>query len=144
MTVKGTGHDLAGRCSADNSININMQRMNKILGVDKKANTITVEAGITFGDIQQELVLKHGRVAVSGQLASVGPGGFLAGGGHGPLSRQYGLGSDQVVNFVVVTPEGKLVKVSDEGESQTHTLICCSLVSCCVWMVFGFKLIPKP
>ena len=49
---------------------------------------------------------KHGLRIVGGFYPSVGgAGGYTQGGGHPPLSSQYGLGADQVLEWEVVTAE---------------------------------------
>jgi hypothetical protein len=52
----------------------------------------------------------HGLRVVGGGCATVGlVGGFAQGGGHSSLSSTYGLGADQVLEWEVVTADGKLV-----------------------------------
>ena len=40
-------------------------------------------------------------------------GGYLASGGHSPLSSVYGMGADQALAFELVKPNGELVNVSE-------------------------------
>ena len=48
-------------------------------------------------------------VVVGGSSYSVGAaGGWVLGGGHSSLSPQYGLGVDNVLQFEIVTPDGKV------------------------------------
>lgn len=52
-------------------------------------------------------------VVVTGECPSVGlAGGYTQGGGHSALSTIYGLAADNVLEFEVVTPTGKLVTAS--------------------------------
>ena len=56
---------------------------------------------------------QHGLRVVGGFCPSVGvAGGYTQGGGHSPLSSQYGLGADQVLEWEVVTAEGKHIVAS--------------------------------
>ena len=58
-------------------------------------------------------VHKHGLRIVGGFCPSVGiAGGYTQGGGHSPLRSQYGLGADQVLEWEVVTAEGKHIVAS--------------------------------
>lgn len=91
LTVKGTGHDYNGRCSADGSLNINTRLLSSLF-FDIAQNKTFVGAGATFGDVLRGAVLKHGKAVVSGHDLTVGPGGCLMGGCHGALARQHGLG----------------------------------------------------
>lgn len=74
-----------------------------------------LQMGATFGKIQEVLVKQHSRVTVAGQQSTIGPGGCLGGGCHGPLSRLHGLGADNVISYTLVTPQGQLVRASNEG-----------------------------
>ncbi|KXH56567.1 FAD-dependent monooxygenase [Colletotrichum salicis] len=58
-----------------------------------------------------------GRTLVSGQVKTVGVGGFIGGGGHGPLSSHYGLAADQVLQATVVTTTGDIL-VANEAQNQ--------------------------
>jgi FAD/FMN-containing dehydrogenase len=56
---------------------------------------------------------KVGQVFVAGECQSVGfSGGYIQGGGHGPFSTLYGMGSDQALEFTLVTANGKHVTAS--------------------------------
>lgn len=44
-------------------------------------------------------------------------GGYLAGGGHSPVTSVHGLGSDQVLSIDIVTPDGRFV-TADETQNQ--------------------------
>ena len=50
---------------------------------------------------------------VGGENPSVGVGGWLLGAGHGQLSAKYGLGVDNVLEMLVVTPTGEEVTASE-------------------------------
>jgi hypothetical protein len=54
---------------------------------------------------------------VAGGPETVGPGGYLTGGGHGPLSATYGMGADQVLEMEIVTPGGEIL-TSNECQNQ--------------------------
>lgn len=54
-----------------------------------------------------------GRTLISGQDPTVGLGGFIGGGGNGPLSSRYGLSADQVLQATIVTSEGQILTVND-------------------------------
>lgn len=52
---------------------------------------------------------QHGRILVGGMDPNVGIGGYITGGGHSPISGQYGLAADQILQMEMVTPGGELV-----------------------------------
>jgi FAD/FMN-containing dehydrogenase len=50
---------------------------------------------------------------VAGGSETVGPGGYLTGGGHGALSATYGMGADQVLEMEIVTPRGEILTINE-------------------------------
>jgi len=77
---------------------------------------ITVAAGSRMFEIY-DAAAAHNPMIVGANDPDVGLGGYLTGGGHSPISGQYGLGADNVLEFEVVTPAGGL-------ESPLHLLPC--------------------
>lgn len=61
-----------------------------------------------------------GRTVISGQDGTVGLGGFIGGGGHGPLSSCHGLSADHVLQATVVTTDGQILVAND---SQNQDLL---------------------
>ncbi|KAF5624396.1 isoamyl alcohol oxidase [Fusarium sp. NRRL 52700] len=116
IVVKGTGHDLSGRSSGAYSLSIwnrHMQRVefdaNWIVPGTNKTDTVLIAAsGLTYGDAVGH-ALKYGHVTVSGNDATVGLGGHIQGGGHGPLSSTFGLAADNVYQVRVVTTQGHII-----------------------------------
>lgn len=53
-----------------------------------------------------------GKVVVGGGEPSVGVGGHIQGGGHGPLTSTYGMAADNVLQATVVTTEGNVLVVN--------------------------------
>jgi len=112
VSVKNTGHDFDGRCTADDSFMINVREMKDISLAD--TNSIHVGAGNNWGAVHEWLGLHHkGFVIVGGAITSVGVTGWLQGGGHGDLTRKHGLGVDNVVEARIVVADGRLLTVSD-------------------------------
>lgn len=54
----------------------------------------------------------HGLAPLSGSISDVGVVGYTTGGGLGPMARTYGLASDRVRAFEVVTGDGHLRRVT--------------------------------
>jgi FAD/FMN-containing dehydrogenase len=50
---------------------------------------------------------------VAGDSETVGPGGYLTGGGHGTFSAIYGMGADQVLEMEIVTPRGGILTINE-------------------------------
>lgn len=104
VTVFGTGHEYDGRSVGEGSLNINTRDMRWAHFVDK--DLMSVGPGMTWREVY-EASLVRGMVPLSGYDSSVGVVGFTLGGGHGPLSRRYGLGADHLVAATVVDASGK-------------------------------------
>jgi hypothetical protein len=69
------------------------------------------------GNIWHDVLLagaKSGKVVVSGGAYDVGLGGFIQGGGHGPLSSHYGLAADQLLQARIITTNGTILVANSE------------------------------
>lgn len=71
-------------------------------------DVLVVGSGQQWGNVLK-FAMSQGRVVTTGQDPSVGLGGYIQGGGHGPLSRTYGLASNQVLQVTVATATGKVL-----------------------------------
>ena len=61
-------------------------------------------------------VHKYDAIAVGGSAHTVSPGGYTLGGGHSPLTRMFGLGVDSVLEFTMVTANGSIVTITENGK----------------------------
>jgi hypothetical protein len=76
---------------------------------------------------------KRGKVVVGGGTPTVGLGGYIGGGGHGPLTFKYGMAADNVVQVKVVLPEGRTVVANDyENEDIFWAIRGVSTCSHCI------------
>ncbi|KAH0428412.1 isoamyl alcohol [Colletotrichum camelliae] len=124
IVAKGTGHDLNGRSSGAYALSIWTHQFRNLdfhpqwplpLSNDTE-NAVVLGSGNNWGTVLQAASL-IGRTLVSGQVKTVGLGGFIGGGGHGPLSSHYGLAADQVLQATVVTSTGNIL-VANEAQNQ--------------------------
>ena len=68
-----------------------------------------------------EAAYPHGLSIVTGQCPTVGiAGGYTQGGGHSLLSTHFGLAADQVLEYNVVTADGKILKATPEKNSDLY------------------------
>jgi len=79
-------------------------------------DAVVVGSGWRYGDAY-DIVYKHGYSISGGGDRSVGLGGHIQGGGHGPYSSHYGLAADQIFQVTVATTEGKLL-IANEDQNQ--------------------------
>ncbi|XP_002961034.2 uncharacterized FAD-linked oxidoreductase ARB_02478 [Selaginella moellendorffii] len=119
VTVKNTGHDYLGRSNAAGSLSIWTHHLKDISFVEEfvpeGCNSSAARSGVTIGAgvVWEELYRAadaHGKAIAGAQCSSVGAaGGYPQAAGHSPLSPKYGLSADNVLQYKVVTADGKLV-----------------------------------
>lgn len=109
-TVKGGGHNVAGRSVQDGALLIDLSAMNRVT-VRPAQRVALVEGGALWRDVDAATA-EHDLATVGGLVSSTGVGGFTLGGGAGWLMRRFGLASDNVVGMTVVLPDGQLQHVS--------------------------------
>ncbi len=96
-----------------NGLVVDFYRMNKIIKIDPKAQTVTAQAGIVWEKLDRELA-KQGltlRLYPSSYPSST-VGGWLAQGGAGIGSYEAGWFRDSVVSARVVLPSGEVKEFS--------------------------------
>jgi hypothetical protein len=109
--VRGGGHNGPGLALVDDGLVIDLSMM-KGIRIDPDARTAQVEAGCTWGDVDHA-AHAFGLATVSGVISTTGVGGLTLGGGHGYLTRKYGLTMDNLLSADVVTAEGELLHASE-------------------------------
>jgi FAD/FMN-containing dehydrogenase len=111
VTPRGGGHSSAGHSTGDGLV----VDLSGLAEVEAGARSVRVGGGAQGIDVLAALD-GRGTQVLSGTCATVGIGGFLMGGGHGPLARAYGLASDRLVSADVVLADGSRVR-ADEQEN---------------------------
>jgi FAD/FMN-containing dehydrogenase len=112
IAVRSGGHNGPGLALVDDGLVIDLSEMTGIR-VDPEAKTVRVEPGCTWGDVDHA-THAFGMATVSGIIATTGVGGLTLGGGHGYLSRKYGLTIDNLLSADVVLADGRLVHASED------------------------------
>jgi len=111
IAIRGGGHNGPGLCLVDDGLVVDLSAM-KGIRVDPDARTARVEAGCVWGDVDHA-THPFGLAAVSGIISTTGVGGLTLGGGHGYLTRKYGLTVDNLLAADVVLADGRLVHASE-------------------------------
>ncbi|KAG9082944.1 hypothetical protein FRC06_004762, partial [Ceratobasidium sp. 370] len=120
LVVKNTGHDYLGRSSGAGSFSIWTHQLKGMSFVDSFVATgcsrnVSGVPAVTLGAAEQwrdvyQAVDKRNATIVGGAANSVGvAGGYVQGGGHSPLGSLYGMAVDNVLQFTIVKPDGKVV-----------------------------------
>ncbi len=89
LAVRGGGHNGGGLGVADDGLVIDLSAMRGVR-VDPDAQTVRVEGGATWGDVDHA-AHAFGLAVPTGIISTTGVAGLTLGGGHGYLTRKYGL-----------------------------------------------------
>lgn len=123
LVVHNTGHDFLGKSTGAGALSIWTHNLKSISFIKSysspsyKGPAFKLGAGIQVLDLY-EAAKKYGVTAVGGECKGVGvTGGYIAGGGHSPISSKYGMGADQVLSIDVVTPSGRFI-TADENNNK--------------------------
>jgi glycolate oxidase len=113
VTPRGAGYGLSGGAVAvQGGIVLSLEKMNRILEIDKANLMVTVEPGVITGDL-------HRAVEAEGlfyppdpaSLDSCSIGGNIAEGAGGPRAVKYGITKDYVCGLEAVLPSGDIVQM---------------------------------
>jgi FAD/FMN-containing dehydrogenase len=110
--IRGGGHNGPGQALVEDGLVIDLSAM-KGIHVDPEVKTARVEPGCCWGDVDHA-THAFGMATVSGVISTTGVGGLTLGGGHGYLSRKYGLTIDNLLSADVVLSDGRLVHANDD------------------------------
>jgi FAD/FMN-containing dehydrogenase len=108
--VRGGGHNGPGLGSCNDGLVIDLSLM-KGVRVDPTNRTVRAEGGCTQGQVDHA-AHAFGLAVPAGIVSTTGIGGLTLGGGHGYLSRKYGLTIDNLLEADVVLADGKMVTAS--------------------------------
>ena len=116
IAVRGGGHNVAGRAVIDGGMMLDLSPMKGIL-VDPSSRSVRVQAGVTWGEFNQETQL-HGLATTGGAVSSTGVAGLTLGGGFGFLMGKHGFTIDNLNSVAVVTARGDVQHASNEENSE--------------------------
>ena len=111
IAIRGGGHNGPGLGSVDDGLVIDLSAM-KSVRVDPKNRTVRVGAGCTTGDVDHA-TQAFGQAVPFGIVSTTGVAGLTLSGGHGYLTRQYGLAVDNLLEADVVLADGSFVTASE-------------------------------
>jgi FAD/FMN-containing dehydrogenase len=114
VAAQGTGHGAGALGSLTETVLIRTTRMNDVT-VDPAERTARAGAGARWSDVIAAAA-PHGLTGLHGFSPGVGVAGYVLGGGLGWLARRYGLASDHVRSFEVVTADGERRHVDSRRE----------------------------
>jgi len=116
IRVRAGGHNPAGQCLDDGTLLIDLRDCDAI-DVDPDNRSVTVGGGAIWKQVDSA-TLPHGLAAPGGDCCVVGVAGYTLGGGHGLLSRAYGLGCDNLIGAELVDAEGNTRWIDEDSDSD--------------------------
>lgn len=127
LTVKNTGHDFLGRSAGAGSLALWTHNLKEVTylghyrGCNYTGPAARLGAGVQHTDLYPAKASAYRYRVLAGSCSTVGvAGGFSQGGGHSPLSAKYGLAADQVLEWEVVTADGRHIKASPSEQADLY------------------------
>src|SRR3954449_8911212 len=113
VSVRGGGHNVAGRAVTDGGVMIDLAEM-KAIAVDPERGTATAGGGVLWNELN-DATGAHGLAVTGGAISSTGIAGLTLGGGLGWLMGKYGLAADNLIGAQLVTAGGEVLGVDAEA-----------------------------
>jgi len=117
FAVKSGGHAMIPKASSTTGIQISMTRFADV-NYDPKTTYIEVGAGCLWDQVYSQLVPYKRNVIGGASSQGVGVSGWMLGAGYSLKSNKYGLGIDNVVEYEIVVPDGRILIVSERKEKK--------------------------
>ncbi|MGH9387241.1 MAG: FAD-binding oxidoreductase [Vicinamibacterales bacterium] len=116
LSVRGGGHNVAGRAVCDDGVMVDLSRM-KAIRVDPARRCVRAEPGLTYKEFDHE-TQAFGLATTGGTVSATGIAGLTLGGGIGWLMRVHGLACDNLIAADVVTADGRLIRASKDDNTD--------------------------
>lgn len=97
---------------------IGLEKMNKIIGMDEDNATLTVQAGVTLGQIINYLEDTDYFYAPDPGSKNATIGGMAATNAGGMTAIKYGVTRDNIVSFTVVLPNGNVIRAGSNNKKN--------------------------
>ncbi|KAE8662645.1 Tetrahydrocannabinolic acid synthase [Hibiscus syriacus] len=118
IRTRSGGHDAEGLSYVSDERFVVVDLVNlRSVDVDVENGSARVEAGATIGDLQYRIAEKSRTLGFpTGTCHTVGVGGYISGGGHGPLCRKYGLAADNIIDAQLINANSEILDRKSMGE----------------------------
>jgi FAD/FMN-containing dehydrogenase len=116
VAVRSGGHSFAGHSTTDGGMLIDLSPM-KAITIDRRRRIARIEPGLTWGEVARA-AHAYGLALTSGDMASVGVGGLMLGGGIGWMVRKHGLAIDHLRAVELVTADGEILRASERAHPE--------------------------
>jgi FAD/FMN-containing dehydrogenase len=125
LTVRNTGHDYSAKATGAGAVGIWTHKMKAIHIFDYNSSAYTGKAMKMGAEVQvfdaYQYAYDRGLVVFGGNCPTVGiAGGYTQGGGHSPLSSNFGMAVDQDLEWEVVTATGEHLIASPSQNADLY------------------------
>ena len=111
VTISAGRTGLTGGCVPDRGILVSLERLNKIISIDKETQTAIVESGVFLSEFQTEVENKNLFYPPDPTETNATLGGTVATNASGARTFKYGATRNYVQELEIVLPTGKLFSV---------------------------------
>jgi FAD/FMN-containing dehydrogenase len=115
ISIIGAGASQGGQTTFPNCSLINMEYLNQILEFDSETKTITVEAGMTWGELQNYIDHYNLSIAIMQSYNDFSIGGSISVNAHGRDLR-YGPLIESILELQVILANGDLLTVNRQHQ----------------------------
>ncbi len=116
ISVRGGGHNVAGRAVVDAGMMIDLSLMRSV-AVNPATRTARVEGGATWKEVNRE-TQQFGLATTGGLVGSTGVAGLTLGGGFGWLMSKYGMSLDNLKSVEIVLADGTVLHISESEHAD--------------------------
>ena len=109
VSVRGGGHNVAGRSVTDEGVMIDLSEM-KGIEIDPERQACKAEGGLVWSELNAAAAA-HGLAVTGGVISTTGVAGYTLGGGLGWLMAKFGLAADNLLAVELVTAAGEVLQV---------------------------------
>ncbi len=114
ISVRGGGHNVAGRAVVDGALMIDLSTM-KGIRVDPGARSVRAQGGVLWRELNRETAV-HGLATTGGAISTTGVAGLTLGGGLGWGMAKWGLAADNLTGVELVTADGSVLDVTEQTD----------------------------
>ena len=122
VSVRGGGHNVAGRCVTDGGVMIDLAEM-KGIAIDPERQTCKAEGGLVWSELN-DAAAAHGLAVTGGVISTTGVAGYTLGGGLGWLMAKFGLAADNLLSVELVTAAGEVLQVDAASHPDLFWALC--------------------
>ena len=115
VTVRGGGHDWAGRALGDGVV-LDLSGLRGV-ELDPGARVAVAQGGALVADVVDPAAA-HGLGTATAVVRSVGMAGMTLAGGYGGLAGRFGLALDNLLSADVLLPDGTSVVAGPDGDPE--------------------------